>query len=112
MLTAFTSSTIVDEMVMRSKPDFREAHRVGVEIGSSVLRSQGRPLDDQSVLDLVQLQHVGYRAAEQGLDEAVRMARRNGKTWEEIGLRLGMTKQGAQQRFGPKMGDDLGDDDG
>ncbi len=40
------------------------------------------------------------------------MARRNGKTWEEIGLRLGMTKQGAQQRFGPKMGDDLGDDDG
>jgi hypothetical protein len=50
---------------------------------------------------------MGYQAAEQGLDEVVRRARQLGCTWEQIGLRLGLTQQGAQQRFGPRMGDNL-----
>ena len=32
-------------------------------------------------------------------------------TWEQIGLRFGVSRQAAQQRFGPRMGDNLGDVD-
>lgn len=44
------------------------------------------------------------RAAQTSLDvltrTAVRCARSEGKTWEEIGTALGTTRQAAQQRYG------------
>ncbi len=44
---------------------------------------------------------VQMRAAAQGMvDEAVRAARDAGVTWIEIGLALGISPQGARQRYG------------
>lgn len=92
----------------RAQPDDRRAAELGRCLAESVLRDQGVMIGADSVLDLVQLQNVGYQAAEEGLVEAVRQARRFGRSWTEIGLRFGLTKQAAQQRFGPKLGDGLG----
>jgi len=39
-------------------------------------------------------------AADRALHEAVAAARANGRTWAEIGMVLGVTRQTAQQRFG------------
>lgn len=36
--------------------------------------------------------------------DAVRAARESGATWKDIGTIYGLTKQGAQQRFGSTMG--------
>ena len=91
------------------QPNYKRAGELGLRLGESVLREQGVPIGADSVLDLVQLQNVGCQAADQGLVEAVRQARRFGRSWTEIGLRFGLTKQAAQQRFGPKLGDGLAD---
>lgn len=42
-------------------------------------------------------------AAERAEDEAVRNARSQGISWSRIGALYGLTKQGAQQRFRPKL---------
>ncbi|MCL2803724.1 MAG: hypothetical protein FWD29_07215 [Micrococcales bacterium] len=40
-----------------------------------------------------------HQAAQDLVDQAVREARLQGVTWVEIGLALGMTPQGARQRY-------------
>ena len=40
-------------------------------------------------------------AAEYKLREAVRWARQAGRSWQQIGDAIGMTRQSAWQRFGP-----------
>ena len=94
--------------VTMNPPNYRLAHEIGAGIGYKALGINSALINRDNVLDVVQLQSMGYQAAEQGLDEVVRMARRLGHTWEQIGLRFGLTRQGAQQRFGPRMGDSLG----
>jgi hypothetical protein len=37
---------------------------------------------------------------EQAMDETVTQARNDGATWQDIADRLGITRQGAQQRYG------------
>ena len=37
------------------------------------------------------------------LTEAVRSARRAGRSWSEIGAMLGVSKQAAQRKYGPKV---------
>ncbi|HVA06708.1 MAG TPA: hypothetical protein VNG12_08220, partial [Acidimicrobiales bacterium] len=91
-----------------AEPDFYRAAELGRGLAEYVLREQGVLVGEDSVLDLVQLQNVGCQAADEGLVAAVRQARRFGRSWTEIGLRFGLTKQAAQQRFGPKLGDGLG----
>lgn len=41
-------------------------------------------------------------AAERAIDAGVRRGRRAGATWGEVGRALGMSRQGARQRFGPE----------
>jgi hypothetical protein len=94
------------------EPDFYRAAELGRGLAEYVLREQGVLIGEDSVLDLVQLQNVGCQAADEGLVATVRQARRYGRSWTEIGSRFGLTKQAAQQRFGPKLGDGLGAGDG
>jgi hypothetical protein len=42
---------------------------------------------------------VGVAAAEGELRDAVQAARQSGRSWAEIGLVLGVSRQAAQQRF-------------
>jgi hypothetical protein len=51
------------------------------------------------VLDWVATAHQQARAAEATLTAAVTRARQTGATWTAIGAQLGLSRQGAQQRF-------------
>lgn len=42
---------------------------------------------------------IEYRAAENKVTQAVQKARTSGTTWETIGKILGISRQGAQQRY-------------
>ena len=53
------------------------------------------------VLDWVTTAHQQARAAEATLAAAVTRARQTGATWSIIGAQLGISRQGAQQRFTP-----------
>ena len=51
------------------------------------------------VLGWVATAHQQTRAAEATLAAAVTRARQSGASWTAIGTQLGLTRQGAQQRF-------------
>ncbi|PXX62198.1 hypothetical protein DFR70_10765 [Nocardia tenerifensis] len=48
--------------------------------------------------------HLG-RLADQLLDSFVDLAHRAGQPWNEIGARLGVSRQAAHQRFAPRRAD-------
>jgi len=54
--------------------------------------------------DVVTAAGTAQKALE-GLNAAVRTARREGMTWEQLGKVLGTTRQAAQQRFGSTTGE-------
>lgn len=61
--------------------------------------------DDATVDDPADLRAVAAAVrdvanAEVELADAVRVARKNGRSWGRIGMALGVTKQAARQRFG------------
>lgn len=61
--------------------------------------------------DPVDLRRVGLASgalsrADADLHDAVAAARANGRSWAEIGIVLGVSKQAAQQRFGRAPADD------
>lgn len=61
---------------------------------------------DVELADTAALRAIAELAAqrnevEHDLISAVRAARRNGRSWAEIGAMLGVSKQAAQQKYGP-----------
>ncbi len=75
--------------------------------------SEGRPETEEAfhqewiehVAPFVALHDVGelveqQRGIEDRIEDAVRLARSNGASWSQIGRAAGLTKQGAQQRWG------------
>ncbi|MFE1523313.1 hypothetical protein [Schaalia turicensis] len=54
---------------------------------------------DDPYLTQIAVAQMELRAANKRLDAAVAKARTAGKTWQAIGDVLGMTRQGANQRF-------------
>jgi hypothetical protein len=57
------------------------------------------PGQEFDILGWVATAHQRARAAEATLAAAVTRARQNGASWTEIGAQLGVSRQGAQQRF-------------
>ena len=93
------------------EPDFWGVSARCRRLGESELGEQGATPKFETILQRVKVQNVARQATEEGLLDEIRTARRLGQTWRDIGLTLGMTKQGAQQRFGPRLGDGLADGD-
>ena len=58
--------------------------------------------DKSRLLETVSAASAAYEAARDGLHEAVRAALDHGATWTDIGAVLGVSRQAAFQRFGPK----------
>jgi hypothetical protein len=54
-------------------------------------------------LDLVATAVAAFEAARDTLEAAVRAALRHGATWSEIGGLLGISRQAAFHRYGPKQ---------
>lgn len=55
------------------------------------------------LLELVAAASTAFEAARAALHDAVRRALDEGATWSEIGDVLGVSRQAAFQRFGPKQ---------
>lgn len=58
------------------------------------------PAEDPQDLRRIGLALVDVAAAEQELADAVAEARRNGRSWGEIAMVLGVSKQAARERYG------------
>lgn len=74
-------------------------HRRRSSVGKgqpSVALQPGPTID---LLAWISTAHQALEEAEQTLLAAITRARQNGKTWTEIGVQLGVSRQAAQQRF-------------
>lgn len=60
-------------------------------------------LEDTSDLRAVAIAMGAVADAERDLRDAVRAARRSGRSWGRIAMVLGVSKQAAQQRFGDSV---------
>src|SRR5690349_8300860 len=60
--------------------------------------------DPAAHLDLIALRRAAAVGIAALLVRAIGSARHAGCTWEQIGSVLGMSRQAAQQRFGPELG--------
>lgn len=58
-------------------------------------------MTDDQLLALISIQGQALADARDSLRSMVASARRAGVTWDQIGRALGITRQGAQSRFGP-----------
>lgn len=58
------------------------------------------PADDPSDLRRIGLALRGLADEQREVDEAVGAARQNGRSWGEIGLALGISRQAARERYG------------
>ena len=85
---------------VHARPLLAETSPAGLDRDVTALLDQLRQLaTDRPASVLGELRRI-ERTTDDLLDEAVRNARRAGKSWSEIGTPMGMTKQAAQQRFG------------
>ena len=63
------------------------------------------PADTRALQTITRLTDL-RKEIEAAIFDAVCEARRTGHTWSEIGVMLGVSKQAAQQRYGPMLADD------
>jgi len=61
------------------------------------------PMDDTTDLRAVAEAVDGVRAGEARVRELVALARANGRSWGEIGIALGVSRQAARERFSEKL---------
>ncbi len=62
------------------------------------------PAEDPSDLRRIGLALRGLADQQRDVDEAVAAARANGRSWAEIGLVLGVSRQSARERYGQSAG--------
>ena len=61
------------------------------------------PMDDTTDLRAIAEVVDAVRAGEARVRELVALARANGRSWGEIGIALGVSRQAARERFGEKI---------
>lgn len=61
------------------------------------------PAEDPADLRRIGLALRGLVEEQREVDEAVAAARTNGRSWAEIGLVLGISRQAARERYGQPM---------
>lgn len=83
---------------MHTEDEIRRAARLAEKFDPS-----GVPMDDTSDLrDLAQAVD-SVRAGEARVRELVELARAHGRSWGEIGIALGVSRQAARERFAEKI---------
>jgi len=79
--------------------DYWQLHQVAGSLARDFVEQGLGSVDPDNAIDEVRAANVAHRAMVQALINAVERARQTGSSWAAIGRALGMTKQGAQQRF-------------
>ena len=79
------------------------SERQTLEAKIDVIGAHADTLEADAMLDsadTLQLLSMISATAQSAMSNAVTIARREGMTWDEVGRWLGLTRQGAQQKFG------------
>lgn len=89
---------------MTTKTSIARQHRIGLEYEvdtevHAMARALTRYLADDDWLELAYWADDGVKMLNMIAHRAVAIARENGETWDQIGVKFGITRQAAQQRF-------------
>lgn len=68
------------------------------------LEPETTPADNTEDLARVGAAALSLAHDERTLEEAIRTAREHGRSWTEIAVRLGVSRQAARQRYGAQAG--------
>jgi hypothetical protein len=99
-LTNRCASTVIDDVATSQRyVDYWQLNQVATSLARDFVEEGLGPVGPGNAIDEVRAANVASRATVQALIDAVERARRSGSSWAAIGRALGMTKQGAQQRF-------------
>lgn len=83
---------------MHTEEDIQRAAKLAKEFDPS-----GVPMDDTNDLRVIAEAIDGVRAGEARVRELVALARANDRSWGEIGIALGVSRQAARERFAEKI---------
>lgn len=83
---------------MHTDEEIQRAARLAEELDPSSV-----PMDDTTDLRAIAEVVDGVRAGEARVRELVALARANGRSWGEIGIALGVSRQAARERFSEKL---------
>ncbi len=86
------------EKAMHTEEEIRRAAKLADEFDPS-----GVPMDDTTDLRALAQAVDGVRVGEARVRELVALIRANGRSWGEIGIALGVSRQAARERFGEKV---------
>ncbi|MEA2010596.1 MAG: hypothetical protein U9N78_07820 [Actinomycetota bacterium] len=81
----------------------REKRAIALEEWAERVRSTDLTVADTEALRAVAELAEQRDGIDAGLTEAVRAARRSGRSWSEIGAMLGVSKQAAQRKYSAKL---------
>lgn len=84
--------------VMHTEKEIQRAAKLAEEFDPA-----GVPMDDTTDLRTLAEAVDGVRTGEARVRELVARARANGRSWGEIGIALGVTRQAARERFADKI---------
>jgi hypothetical protein len=83
---------------MHADEEIQRAARLAEEFDPS-----GTQMDDTTDLRTLAEAVDGVRAGEARVRELVACARANGRSWGEVGIALGVSRQAARERFSEKI---------
>jgi len=83
---------------MHTEEEIQRAAKLAQELDPS-----GIPMDDTADLRTLAEAVDSVRAGEARVRELVALARANGRSWGEIGIALGVSRQAARERFAEKV---------
>lgn len=86
------------EKAMHTEDQIQRAAKLAEEFDPS-----GVPMDDTTDLRTLAEAVDAVRGGEARVRELVARARANGRSWGEIGIALGVSRQAARERFAEKM---------
>lgn len=83
---------------MHTDEEIQRAAKLAEEFDPSAI-----PMDDTTDLRTLAVAVDGVRTGEARVRELVARARANGRSWGEIGIALGVSRQAARERFAEKI---------
>jgi hypothetical protein len=85
--------------------DYRKLRFTARDLGRKQVRDERGPLSTETALEELRAQGVVARVAAIGVKDAVRDAINLGASWNNVGVALGITRQGAHKRFAATVGE-------